>query len=733
MKTESHSINDVLAKNSTSFFIPPFQRSYAWGKPEIERYFDDVVRIVDSELNDADIDKLEHFFGTIVIKEEQDGFASRSVVVDGQQRLTTTLIFLIALRDLETDPDNRDHITHSYLKNRSSTFEDKIKLKQVTHDWEAYRALINQTQPHPGTIYNAYKLFKNFLQTRRQTHPEIALEHYLVALRRMNVAVIFLDERPFKGEDPQIIFETLNSLGRPLTLSDLVRNFILLGMSSDEQTKIYEGKWYPQIEQILTDERTSKFFRDYLQYKTVQWVKVVSDNNTKEVYHQFKEYVLHAFETREAFVDDILPYVRWYDWITSKTIQDAISSDRARDTQIKELLHNIFHDIVSEAFKPFVLGLLEYHQQGKEDVFLSDDQLIEVLEVIRTYLIRRRVLRLTQGENKNIVLLSDQIADLATGSQTIHGLLANQPYHLRLPNDLEVKRQLEEIEFAKSLKSYTKFILGKIEEYESGRIIPFRENTYHMQYVMPEKLTSSWKQSLGVNSEELHKTYVHNIGNLVLTESDHGVSTHSFEGLKSRLTTTKMVHAQNILKANEWRETEIKEHQQRMISAFLDTFSVPSSYKTSSNWNTATVSTNLFSPLEIDAGEIAAGNKPGELLIKDKPFKVRDWRDMYLTVLRYLRDHERHFFDFLMLNQDKILGKRDAILRWQALEPLMGATTERGRYKTLDNEFYDQVVPLNPHRIFVYVTHSAPQFMENLANIMEQFSMEKDDILIELR
>ena len=102
MKTESHSINDVLAKNATSFFIPPFQRAYAWGKPEIERYFSDISRIIESELDSNQHDKLEHFFGTLVIKEEKVGFANKSVVVDGQQRLTTTLIFLIALRDSVT-------------------------------------------------------------------------------------------------------------------------------------------------------------------------------------------------------------------------------------------------------------------------------------------------------------------------------------------------------------------------------------------------------------------------------------------------------------------------------------------------------------------------------------------------------------------------------------------------------------------------------------------------------
>ena len=107
----------------------------------------------------------------------------------------------------------------------------------------------------------------------------------------------FSTERPFKGEDPQVIFETLNSLGRPLTLSDLVRNYILLGLRSNDQTEVYDNIWYPNIEKVLEDD-TSYFFRDYLQYKKSTYLKVVSDNNTKELYQEFKEFVENEFGER---------------------------------------------------------------------------------------------------------------------------------------------------------------------------------------------------------------------------------------------------------------------------------------------------------------------------------------------------------------------------------------------------------------------------------------------------
>ncbi len=532
MKTENHSINDVLAKNATSFFIPPFQRAYAWGKPEIDRYLSDVLRIIDSHLDPKQHDKLEHFFGSLVIKEEKSGFANKSVVIDGQQRLTTTLIFLIALRDTETDPNNQNYINQNYLINNSSSFQDKIKLKQVTKDWDAYKALVNKTQPNPGVINNAYELLKKFIIDNKRNKPEVVFEHYIIAIQRMNVAVIFLDERPFKGEDPQIIFETLNSLGKPLTLSDLVRNFVLLNMESKNQSDIYEEIWHPKIEAVLS-ENTSKFFRDYLQYKTVSSLKVVSDNNTKELYQQFKDFVDSAFENHNAFIDDIVRYVKCYKWIITEINNDIISNNNNKDREIKELLRNIFHDIKAEAFKPFVLGLLEYHQYTIDNIRLSDEILISTLSAIRTYLIRRRVLGLTQGENKNIVLLSKKIESLAKGNVLVLDLLTNMNYRLRLPNNSEMSSALISMNFYESLKQYSKFILGKIEEYNSKVSVDFRNPKISIEHIMPQKLENNWKEELGEHFEKLHKNYLHNIGNLILTEFNSEMGNKSF-GEKKR-------------------------------------------------------------------------------------------------------------------------------------------------------------------------------------------------------
>lgn len=733
MKTESHSINDVLAKNATSFFIPPFQRAYAWGRTEIERYFSDISRIIESEIDKKQHDKLEHFFGTVVIKEEKAGFANKSVVVDGQQRLTTTLIFLIALRDCETDTVKQDYITQNYLTNNSSSFQDKIKLKQVTKDWDSYRALVTKSQPNPGVISIAYELLKKLITEKRKLNPEVDFEHYIIAIQRINVAVIFLDERPFKGEDPQIIFETLNSLGKPLTLSDLVRNFVLLNMESNKQSDIYEKIWHPKIEDVL-NENSSKFFRDYLQYKTASSLKVVSDNNTKELYQQFKDFVEENFEDHNNFVNDIVRFVKCYKWIITEIINESISSNNTKDKEIKELLRNIFHDIKAEAFKPFVLGLLEYHQYTVNNVKLSDDFLITTLTTIRTYLIRRRILGLTQGENKNIVTFSKKIEGLSKGNIQMIELLTNVFYRLRLPNDNEIKTSLTTLNFYEGSKQYSKFILGKIEEHNTKVSVDFRNPKITIEHIMPQTLEDSWKVELGENYKDIHKNYLHNIGNLILTEFNSEIGNKPFEEKKRKLETSSLNYRLDIIKRNTWSEQSIKEHLANMTTWFLDTFSLPEQYREKANWNTLTFENTLFSPSDTDAGDMAEGNRPTELHINGEVINVKTWQDVFIEFLKYLRNSPDFDFDFILENQLECFRCDDTIIKWSALKELIDTNVDlSNRYKTFDGKVWEKLKVLDDDILFIHINISASNCMTRISNVMDKFNMQSNSVEIKLK
>jgi len=733
MKTENHPINDVLNKNATSFYIPPFQRAYAWGKPEIERYFSDILRIIDSEIDDRQRDKLEHFFGTLVIKEETEGFASKSVVVDGQQRLTTTLLFLIALRDIETDETTKNFITENYLKNNSSTFQDKIKLKQVTKDWEAYRALVNNEPPQQGIINNAYLLFSKLINEKKRTNPQILLKHYIGAIQKMNVAVIFLDERPFKGEDPQIIFETLNSLGKPLTLSDLVRNFVLLNMNSSSQSKIYEDTWHPKIEAIL-NENTSNFFRDYLQYKTMSSIKVVSDNNTKELYQLFKNFVEKSFPAHKDFINDIIRYVNWYKWIFSEIVTDNLTLDTYKNIEIRELIRNIFHDIRAEAFKPFVLGLLECHQQGINGAKMSDEVFISILKTIRTYLIRRRILGLTQGENKNIVSLSSRIEELAKKQITMVDLLSKMFYKIRLPNDDEMKKGLISINFYEGLKKYSKFILGKIEENNTKVSVDFRNPKITIEHIMPQKLNSNWEAELGSDFDNIHKTYLHNIGNLILTEFNSEMGNKTFAEKKARLNTSSLNYRLDITSRSCWNEESIKEHQDKMVNWFLEAFPLPDVYKSNSNWNTEAIESTTFSPLENDATDIVEGNKPIELRIFDNVIKVSTWQDVFIKFIEFTKNNNTFDFDYILENQDELFNRNETLLKWSNFKPIIEDKIDlTNRYKTLKGKAWNKVNNPNNEELFVHVNISASTCISRIANVMNKFNLFENDVEIKLK
>lgn len=733
MKTESHSINDVLAKNATSFFIPPFQRAYAWGRSEIERYFSDITRIIESELDSNQHDKLEHFFGTVVIKEEKAGFANKSIVVDGQQRLTTTLIFLIALRDVENDENAKEFITQNYLTNNASSFEDKIKLKQVTKDWDSYKALIKGETPNSGVIKNAYDQFTRLIGEKKKLNSTVVFEHYLLAIQRMNVAVIFLDERPFKGEDPQIIFETLNSLGKPLTLSDLVRNFVLLNMESDKQSETYENIWHPKIEKILT-ENTSKFFRDYLQYKTASSLKVVSDNNTKELYKQFKEFVDAEFETHNDFINDITRFVIPYSQIITEQTSHLISSDINNDRIIKELLRNIFHDIKAEAFKPFVLGLLEYHRYKIGGDSMSDDTLITSLESIKVYLTRRRLLGLTQGENKNIVLLSKKIDSIKKGSITVIELLTNLFYRLRLPNDDEIRTNLISLNFYEGMKKYSKYILGKIEEQNTKVSVDFRNPKITIEHIMPQKITDDWKTELGVEYKEVHKKYLHNIGNLILTEFNSEIGNKSFSEKKTKLLTSSLNYRLDIISRDLWNEPNILEHQENMIDGFLNTFPLPDSLSDNQNWNTASKENTLFSPLDSDAGGIAEGNKPIELHIDEKVISVKTWQDVFIKFIVHLYSNKNYDFDFILANQTELFGREETIVNWGILKGIIESQIDlSNRYKTMEGKFWDKVKDIADDKLFIHINISSSTCMSRIGNIMDKFSMNEENVQIKLK
>ncbi len=731
MKASDTSIFNALSPNTALFFIPPYQRAYSWEKEQIYRFFDDVMRLVRSELDPKQLDKQEHFFGTLVYKSEPTGsFINLNVIIDGQQRLTTSLLFCIALRDLSTDPQERASITNTLLTSSNSSFEDHVKLKQVTADFDAYRALVRGDEELvPGKVTDAYKLFIKLLTPKLQIEG-LTIRHFITALQRINVVTILLDERPYKGEDPQVIFETLNSLGKPLTLSDLIRNYILLGMPSKEQTKTYDKEWQPKIEQPLGEAYLSKFFRDYLQCRDKKPYKVVNDNNTKELYYQFKGFVEQTFTSRDAFIKDIQSYVPCYLSIIDPSHYEDATPDS--DT-IRELLCNIFEDITSEAFKPVVLELLHMYQAKAPATAISGALLIETLESIRTYLIRRRVLSLTIGENMNIPLLTSYLPAIARRETSLIKVLSNQFYQLRLPNDKEIRDTLERIAFYKDLRSYSKFILGKMEEQHTKVAVPFKDKAVTIEHIMPQTLNEIWCSELGEEkAEEVHQHYLHNIGNLILTEFNSEMGNKSFADKKSRLATSTIRYSHDICQYEQWCEESILDHQDRMISLFLDTFSLPDEYKLANNWRDADKEATemLFYPLESDP-TILTKRKPKAVVLFGSTIEVKSWRTLLLLFFKNLFDQHPQAKSILFDNQKEVLGRADALILWKDLKSKQ--ISYKHLYKTIDNKHcYNATDNIADDCICINATLNTQALIDRIARVMRLLDLDSEEVVIKL-
>lgn len=722
MQAQVHSISNVLSLTATSFFIPPFQRAYAWGKTEIERYFSDIKKILQYKDKPK---QLEHFFGTLVVKSEINGFDNIYKIIDGQQRLTTTLIFLIALRDnLTTDNNEINHINQTYL----FTSNGNIKLTPVIKDYENYQALVNKQITKPSIIKTAYDIFCNLINDYKKQFSEVILQDFIYAIKKLNVAVIFLEEDPFKGEDPQIIFETLNSLGKPLTLSDLIRNYVLLNFPADKQTKIYETLWFPKIEQPLGD-KSSEFFRDFLQYKTQKLLKVVSNNSTKEIYAEFKNYIATKYKDNTEFINDIISYAPLYKLVIT---EENKVGEIIKNAEIIEFLRNIFWDIKSEAFKPFVLGMLFYYNNKK----LSDNILIDSLKTIRTYLIRRRIMKLTLGENKTIPTLSKFVDDLANKKITMLELLTNLAFATRFPNDAEVRKKLTETPLYEESKSYIKFIFGKIEKHNTKVSVNFRDPKITIEHIMPQKLTEDWQNMLGENFEDIHKEYLHNIGNLILTEFNSEMGNKPFDEKQTKLKKSNLNFRNEILNAKKWSKLEIKNHQEKMIDDFLTVFDLPQQFQLSSNWNQIVkdqVFNDEISPLDDEASTIVTGSKPKSIIIDDQIFKVSNWQDVLITFLKFIRDDDNFGLDKIFNNQTKIFSKKDGIIIWEKLEQKIQHSEDvKNRYKSFDGLFAYKIKNIKNNELFININISAKDCIEIIANIMNKFDINEDFVKISI-
>lgn len=628
MKSLDNKILQLLSNNDVTFFIPPYQRNYEWDEEMCEILYKDIVRVAESE-------NTQHFFGTVIYYAESTilGEPDRYILVDGQQRLTTTMLFLIAAREEIEDDHLKTWIDSKFLKNNnvSGDVEFKIKLKQVESDWNAYKNIILgadlDESDKKSNVFRNYNFFRGKIEKLEQDVLKSLIDKGLV---HFNIVTIELEPNKNPWEKPQEIFESMNSLGKPLTLADLVRNYLLLGKTSDQQNKLYHNFWL-KIEQNLSGNNNafsvSAFIRDYMQLIDLAAYKKASETNYKQLYRDFKE--LFETESHENLLKMLAGFSSEYAILAGYKSSNSSKIDRKlSDLRIIE----------SSGFNSFILGVLGLRTEKKID----DDSCLAILDAIFIYIARRRILRLTQGENKNAPTLVKYFDDLISTDdkkQKMLEILSNQPYALRLPNNHEIKAQLSSRESNFYNLRSSKFLYSLIEENLTRTRPDLSDKKLQVEHIMPQTLSNEWKNELGEDYQEIHDNYLNNIGNLTLIKHNSELGNDPFAVKKEIYINNAgmQIAKDRIIENEKWGEEQIENRATYLINILVDTvLPITENLRTSNNYSNEKKTINSSNRLSfnrldligkeiylIDRAEITAkviGDK--ELLFEENRYRL---------------------------------------------------------------------------------------------------------------
>ena len=568
MKPQELKLLSLLSNKDFTFFIPPFQRNYEWTNEQCEIFWNDVVSTADSNMAGK---KVQHFFGTITYYKGEYVFPEpdKLILIDGQQRITTTMLFLMAIRDSYKVDKFRNPINMRFLKNDNASDENneyRIKLKQVETDWNIFKKLVlseNLTDKEKESdLYSNYSFFlKNLYGNLKNYSEESQKEEYLghiidSGLNNFNIVTIELEPEKNPGENPQEIFESMNSIGKPLSLADLVRNYLLLGLDSKKQETWYKKYWLA-IEQAVP-EKVSAFIRDYMQQYIKNYYQVANESNYKRLYLEFKS--LFENRNREELLQQLSEYAKIYAYILgTKTGNKKIDGHL-----------NDFRTLQITTAYSFLLALLWEWKQDN----ITDNDIEEILIAFKIYCLRRRLIPgLTSGENKNFPQFVRFIPVLIKSSnkkETLFELLSKEEYNIRLPNDIELEKELKSISDFYHVKQ-CKFYLALIEESLTKNRPDISESILQVEHIMPQTLNEKWKRALGQDDVNKHQEFVHTIGNLTLIRHNQELGNKPFEEKKDIYINHAglQIAKSHIIDQQEWNIKTIEERRDWLIKYLL--------------------------------------------------------------------------------------------------------------------------------------------------------------------
>lgn len=576
---------DIYFKDDRALFlIPLYQRKYAWQQKHCQRLFSDLMKINKENIR-------SHFFGSIVSVKADSEHENDLLIIDGQQRITTISILILAAINAVKNGDmkcgNEEFIKDTrekflYAKYRRHV-ERKIKLRPIDDDLKAYDALFTNDEDKfvpadKSGITKNYLFFYNLIIG--QGHP-LFFEDLIEAIERLIIIDICLDS----NDNPQLIFESLNSCGKDLEEADKVRNYLLMSQSKELQEQYYY-KYWQKIEH-LTDGEPTMFIRDYLTLNR----KVIS--NIDELYFDFKAYDEKMGISREDLLADMLKYARYY----QMAIKGKTDSDRL-NRKLRQLA-----SIGSAVCVPFYLAFLNY----ADEKGLSEQERYEVFDVVENYWARRIICNWpANAMSKAFALLHSDILRIYDTHKR-RGLEVEVPYvevmkYIILkkqgtgefPIDRYVIESFPQRQIYKMPPSYRAFLFERMENLDSKEtdesiIQKLNEGKITIEHIMPQHLTPQWREALGPEAERIQEQYLHTFANLTLTGYNIDYSNRPYSDKWNGYSYTKKdretkedktiqvygykdsaFKLSNYMKQHQqWTEEELKERGKLLLDNFL--------------------------------------------------------------------------------------------------------------------------------------------------------------------
>ena len=632
MKRSELRLIEYMEGSKKRFIIPVYQRNYDWKIENCKQLYDDLIQVIKNNSK-------THFFGSIVSVYEPSGRNTEFLIIDGQQRLTTMSLLFLALYNLleekiiiSEDESLKDQIYEDFLVDKYQPQEKRMKLKPIKNDQKAFSKLFNSKDDYikDSNLTINYSYFYERIQKQ-----EITIDELFDAICRLEIINITLNNE----DNPQLIFESLNSTGLDLSEGDKIRNYILMGLPKQKQDEYYEKYW--NCIEKCTKYDVSSFIRDYLS------VKQLVIPSQKKVYINFKKYVEDSSLKIIEILEDLLSYAKRY---------NILLCEKTSSKELNSCINRL-NRLETTVTRPFFLEVLRLYDENQ----INLNEVAEAFSITESYLFRRTICDLpTNALNKIFLLLNREIMRYdGTDSNYIEKLkfaLLSKKDRARFPNDDDFSLMFTEKPIYQMNSKNKIYILERLENFgtleDKDIYRHYDEGEYSIEHIMPQHLTPAWIKELGDSYEEIHDTWLHRIANLTLTAYNSKYSNSTFvekKTMKNGFEDSGIRLNTYVSKKDKWTLAELRDRNDYLLKRALNIWAFPSTnYKPQEK--------QLDSYTLDDEASFLSGRQIAKFVYKGIEQPVVSWVEMYTKVLRALYLEDKTIITKIALSTDDDLS-----------------------------------------------------------------------------